>query len=143
MAKQRANESQAQEPAVKSEPAGFGIRAAEVLGTAVEDSKPTGEKTADGEEIHTVEVAVVSTAPLPEGITELTLTIPLGPVPVVNGEFRVRVPQHANVQLRGIQKIGLHRLLAGLQSIGARLSSDGRWIRTNADAVRWLMERFA
>lgn len=52
------------------------------------------------------------------------------------------ISRHVDVQLDPVQRTSLSRLLSGLRQAGERLDG-GKPVGSNADAVRWLLERLA
>lgn len=71
--------------------------------------------------------------------TEVTITVPLGPLP----EKGYR-PRHVEVNLQREvpQQEALYRLRVGLNNADTR-TANGRHVTSNADALRWLLERIA
>jgi len=50
--------------------------------------------------------------------------------------------RHLEVQLDSAQANTLKKILAGLSTAGNRLK-NGRWVQTNPDAIRWILEKAA
>lgn len=70
------------------------------------------------------------------------IEIPIGPVPPT-GDGAPYLTNHVEAgKLTQRQRVGLSRLVNGLDQAGCRLT-DGRRVVTSADAVRWLLERLS
>jgi hypothetical protein len=66
--------------------------------------------------------------------------IPLG---LFHVEERTYISEHVEARFNmQHQKLAMRKLLLGLKARGAR-TRDGRLVETNADCVRWLMDRLA